>query len=488
MTPASSPSEPAQERAGGLARFQARTVLGAAALLVGAVPFLSLVLLVRQEWPPLRELDEDVARELNEQASTSPGLVDVLEVLTDLGGNVFAVYTFGLATAWFLIRRQRRLAGFVATTGIGLAVLVPVTKALVGRPRPQVPLPVAEIPGNASFPSGHAMVSLVTAGMLVLVLLPAVGRRWRPVLVAVAVTLAGLVGFTRLALGVHFVSDVVAGWALGAGWLAVTVSAFRVWQREHRVRLRPVGEGVDPQAVRAQQAGDGEPVLPRGRVTVLQLVGTAAGILAGLSALGLLTTTVLTDTALGRWDDAVVRRFVALRTEGRTDLARGVSALSGTPTVIALSVALSVLALAVRARWRPVAFVAVAVLGEVALYFLAAQVVERARPDVVDLTTGLPVRASWPSGHVAAAVTVYGAFAALVVVHGRSRWRWVALALPLLVPAAVAVSRIYLAAHHPTDVLAGLLLGALWVLACTRFLLLEDRPFRGHPGRCPSLR
>lgn len=482
MTRADPRPEAAQERAGGIGRFQARTVLG-------AVPFLALVLLVRQEWPPLRELDEDVARDLNEQASASPGLVDVLEVLTDLGGNAFAVYVFTLTAAWFWIRRQRRLASFVATTGIGLAVLVPVTKALVGRPRPQVPLPVAEIPGNASFPSGHAMVSLVTAGMLVLVLLPAVGRRWRPVLVAVAVTLAGVVGFTRLALGVHFVSDVVAGWALGAGWLAVTVAAFRVWQREHRVRLRPVTKGVDPQAVRAQAtAGSGEPVLPRGHVPVLQLAATAAAVLVGLSALGLLITTVLADTAVGRWDASLVRQLLAVRTGSRTDIARAVSALSGTPTVIALSVAVAVLGLAARASWRPVLFVAVAVLGEVALYFLTAQIVGRARPDVVDLTAGLPVQASWPSGHVAAAVTVYGALAALVIVHGRSRWRWAVLALPLLVPPAVAVSRIYLAAHHPTDVLAGLLLGAAWVLACTRFLLLEDRPPRRHPARYPSPR
>jgi membrane-associated phospholipid phosphatase len=54
---------------------------------------------------------------------------------------------------------------------------------------------------------------------------------------------------------------------------------------------------------------------------------------------------------------------------------------------------------------------------------------------------------------------VYGALAALTVVHSRSRWRWTVLALPLLIPVAVAVSRVDLAAHRPSDVLAGLVHG-----------------------------
>ncbi len=476
-------------RAAGVGRFEARVVLGTVALLVGAVPFLGLMLLVRQQWTPLRELDDAVAGELNQQLSASSLLVDVLQVLTDFGGSAFAVYVFTLTTAWFLIRQQRRLASFVATTGIGLALLVPVTKVLVGRPRPQVPVPVVEIPANASFPSGHAMVSIVTAGMLTLVLLPAVPRRGRLVLVIGAVTLALLVGFTRLALGVHFVSDVLAGWALGAGWLAVTVAAFRAWQREDGVRLQPVSQGVDPLRVHARRAAVGEPVLPHGGTTVRQLTVVAVAILVGVSALGLLVTTLLADTALGRWDDETVRQLLAVRAEGRTDLARAVSALSGTPVVTGLSVALAVLALAVQASWRPALFVATVVLGEVLLYFLTAQIVERARPDVADLTSGLPVGASWPSGHVAAAVAVYGALAALVVHYGRARWRWATLTLPLLLPPAIGVSRIYLAAHHPTDVLAGLLLGTLWLLACARLLLkprTTGRRGRGYPHPTPG--
>jgi undecaprenyl-diphosphatase len=489
MTRQAGHEEPVEEPAGDVARFEVRVAVGVVGLLVAAVPFLALVLLVRQEWAPLRELDEGVAAELNEQANASPVFVDVVRVLTDFGGNVFAIYVFLLTAAWFWIRRQRRMASFVATTGIGLAIIVPVTKLLVGRDRPEVLLPVSEIPTNASFPSGHAMVATVTAGMLALVLLPAVARRWRPLLVAVAVLLAVVVGFTRLALGVHFVSDVVAGWALGVGWLAIMVGAFRVWQRDHGVRVPPVREGVDPQAVEAQHVhADVEPVLPRGRTTVLQLAASAAGIFVLLSALGLLVTSVLGDTALGRWDREVVRELGALRTPERSDIAKTIGALSGTPMVIALSVAVAVLGLAVRASWRPVVFVATTVLGEVLLYWVTTQVVGRARPAVPDLTSGLPVGGSWPSGHGAAAVAVYGSLAAVVIVYGRARWRWAVLALPLLVPPLIGIARLYVAAHYPTDVLAGLLLGTLWLLACVRFLLLPGRgtPADVHPPAEPD--
>lgn len=121
-------------------------------------------------------------------------------------------------------------------------------------------------------------------------------------------------------------------------------------------------------------------------------------------------------------------------------------------------------------------------LGEVSLYFVTAQVVERARPDAVDLTAGLPLTASFPSGHAAAAVALYGALAALVIVYGHHRWRWAVLVLPVLLPPLIGLTRVYVAAHYPTDVAAGLLLGTAWVLACTRLMLFD----RGAPDGATS--
>jgi membrane-associated phospholipid phosphatase len=467
----------------GMGRFGLRALLGCAAVLVGVVPFLLLWLLVRLSWSPLASVDAEVAAGLNEWVSRSPVAVAVLSAVTDLGGTGVAVLVLTLTTVFLLIRRHRRLAAFVATTGVGLAVLGPVTKVVVDRTRPVVDFPVVETPSNASFPSGHAMTALVTWGALLLVALPSVRRRVRPWLVAAAAVLVVVVGLTRLALGVHFVSDVLAGWALGAGWLAATTAAFRVWQHERGVRPDEPLDPLDvPPEEGAHLAASPGSATPGDRRTTLRLLTVAAAVVATLTALGLLVTGPLTETWVGRWDRTVVAWFVEVRSTELTAGMDAVGALAGARTVAAAGLALAVTALAVTGSWRPVVFVGVTLLGEVVLYWLTAEVVDRVRPAVADLTSGLPRAASWPSGHVAAAVALYGAMAVLVLAHGRSGWRWIALALPVLVPPAVGVSRVYAAAHHPTDVLAGLLLGGIWVYACARLLPRAGRAVRARTG------
>ena len=471
------PTPPAQGRPAGtdarcwLPRSGARALLGLLAVVAGAVPFLALLLLVLG-WAPLQTLDDRVADALNAVVVQSPLLVRVLQVLTDAGGTGTAVYVLVLAAVCLTIRRQRRLAWYVTVAGLGLAVLVPVSKALVGRDRPAVDLPVVGLPANASFPSGHAMTSLVTWGVLLLIALPVVRARWRRPLVLATVGLVLLVGVTRLALGVHFVSDVLAGWALGLAWLAAVTAAFRGWQHDEHPVVDPP-DGDPPAAVALRPARPGPAVLPGGRRGAVRLAAAWLAVFVGVSALGLGVTEVPAGSALARFDSWAVRALLEQRGP-LDDLVRAVNALSGTRAVVAVGLALAVVALAVTASWRPVLFVALAVLGEVSLYATVAQVVGRPRPGVPDLTSDLPAGASFPSGHVAAAAALYGALAVLVIALGTGRHRrWVLLVPALLVP-AIAVGRVYVAAHHPTDVLGGALLGGLWVLAVARLLQPSD--------------
>lgn len=465
------PRSPADETVSGVGRFGTRSALGWAALLLGAVPFLLLWLLVQRRWSPLAGLDGNVAAGLNDAVSDSAGLVDTLRVVTDLGGTEFAVLAFVLMAAFLAIRRHWRLVAFVAVTGPGLALLGPATKAIVDRARPVVDVAVVQTPSNASFPSGHAMTSVVLWGTLLLLALPAVGRRTRPWLVGAAVIIVLAVSFTRLALGVHFVSDVLAGWALGVGWLAVTAGTFRAWQHS---RGRYPHEPLSPLDLDPDEAPHlvwvAEPHR-HVRATAARLIGTAAVLVGTMSALGLLVTAVLTDTWVGRLDRSIVASFADERTAFRSDLATAVSSLSGTWAVIAIGLSAAVLALAATGRRRPALFVVVALVGEVLLYVVVAQIVGRLRPDVADLTSGLPIGASWPSGHSAAAAALYAAVAVLVLASSRSPWRWAVLALPVLLAPAIGISRLYVAAHYPTDVIAGLILGGAWVLACARFVL-----------------
>jgi membrane-associated phospholipid phosphatase len=150
-----------------------------------------------------------------------------------------------------LVRRQRRLALWAAVTTIVAGLLGDGLKTVVARARPVLPEPVAHAPGF-SFPSGHALNSFVFFGILLLLVLPLLPRAWRWVAWAVAVGGTLLVGFDRVALGVHYVSDVVGGWLLGAGLLAMSVAAFESWRRSGgRGKPSVLEEGVDPAGSRA---------------------------------------------------------------------------------------------------------------------------------------------------------------------------------------------------------------------------------------------
>lgn len=106
------------ERTDGFGRFGARSLLGLFALLVGAVPFVVLMLLVQRRWAPLEAFDGSVAAELTEAANRWSVVLDVLRVVTHLGGNATALYVFLLTLVCWWIRGQRRLAAYVAVTGV----------------------------------------------------------------------------------------------------------------------------------------------------------------------------------------------------------------------------------------------------------------------------------------------------------------------------------------------------------------------------------
>ena len=117
-----------------------------------------------------------------------------------------------------MISNNRRTAIFVALATISGAVLSSLLKLGFDHPRPDL-IPHLTHVYSASFPSGHAMVSAVAYLTLGSLLTRVVSGIWPKIFVmAVAVLLTGLIGLSRLYLGVHWPSDVLAGWAAGAAW------------------------------------------------------------------------------------------------------------------------------------------------------------------------------------------------------------------------------------------------------------------------------
>jgi membrane-associated phospholipid phosphatase len=194
-----------------------RHTAGRAALVgVLLIAFTLVLVVVELRWGPVHRLDRRVATSLHRTEVAHPTQADWWRwVSRVLHPDVLRI-TAVIAAVTFWVRRQRSAALLVLVAMAGAAALETTTKALVGRDRPAFADPVAHAPG-ASFPSGHAMTSIVAFGLVVL-LVPA-GRR--ATAITVGVCAVGLVGFSRVALGVHYVSDVVAGWLLGAAWLVV---------------------------------------------------------------------------------------------------------------------------------------------------------------------------------------------------------------------------------------------------------------------------
>lgn len=151
-----------------------------------------------------------------------PGwLVGVAQDLTALGGPTVLTLAVLAVLGYLALAGHRRAAWLVAVASGGGLVVSTVLKAGFGRDRPDV-VPHLAPAFTASFPSGHSMLAAVvylTLGALLAVILP--GRRIRAYALAVALVLVLLIGVSRVYLGVHYPSDVLAGWAAGLAWGAL---------------------------------------------------------------------------------------------------------------------------------------------------------------------------------------------------------------------------------------------------------------------------
>jgi undecaprenyl-diphosphatase len=467
-----------------------RTLAPLAAVTAAALLFALLLLLVRMQWAPLESADHGAATRLNSLVAGHSVVVSIVKAVTWLGSGGVLWTLIGAAAIVLAIRRRWRLTAYLLVTGAGALVLDPVLKALVGRLRPVVAHPVAHGNGN-SFPSGHSLSSIVCYGALFLVFLPAARGKWRRVFTAVIVTLIAAIGISRLLLGVHYVSDVLGGWALGITWLGITAFAFEISRQVSGERVTdPVTEGLEPEARPDLQLSEPETTMHHerarayGRIAagVIVIWVLIVGAITGIGKLIMITHNgngnLLGDHAITHW-------FAAQRTATLDHWSLIASNLGATQDILIVSVVACVAFIAVTRHWRPVIFLAVIMLGELAAFLTVAAIVKRPRPDVAHLDSNLPTSA-FPSGHMAATTCLYVAIAILVIGHARGWWRYLFLIPAVVMPVLIAIARMYRGEHHPTDILASVLFAGLWLTAATLLIRpndnARDRASRGPLG------
>jgi membrane-associated phospholipid phosphatase len=175
---------------------------------------------------PLVRWDVHLATWLH--AHSSPKLVSTFEVVTYAGNAV--VLAALVATACLLLLRRRMVneAAFLALVALGIELLNGALKLVFHRPRPELAFVHLE---TYSFPSGHAASATAVYGALAFLLVRRASWTRRLALWASAVLVVAVIGFSRLYLGAHYLSDVLAGFCVGGGWLFACLIAFETFGR-----------------------------------------------------------------------------------------------------------------------------------------------------------------------------------------------------------------------------------------------------------------
>ena len=207
----------------GLAPLQgspARQRVATASVLTAALFVFGAIADELAEWGPFVSLDRHADEELHERAT--PWVTSFMEGVSWLGGSAGLTLVTITACGVLLARRRAPAAALVGLACVGAQVLSTLLKVEFARPRPSFAEPVVAPAGGYSFPSGHATASMAVYGALVYLVF--VGVR-QPVVKAVCVAagtaLVALIGFSRMYLGQHFPSDVIAGWAVALAWVAI---------------------------------------------------------------------------------------------------------------------------------------------------------------------------------------------------------------------------------------------------------------------------
>ena len=153
----------------------------------------------------------------------SPGLTRLMLGLTWIGSPTVLFVAAALIALWLWWRRLHRDAVTFVTAMLGTSILIATLKLYFHRMRPDVPWALAE-EHSFSFPSGHSILAVVLYGILVYLRFQHLHHTWQRV--AISLIAAGLVlgiGLSRIYLGVHYPSDVAAGYLVGCAWLTMVI-------------------------------------------------------------------------------------------------------------------------------------------------------------------------------------------------------------------------------------------------------------------------
>jgi undecaprenyl-diphosphatase len=161
------------------------------------------------------------------------------------------------------------------------------------------------------------------------------------------------------------------------------------------------------------------------------------------------------------WDNQLLLFVAAQRTEGLDAFFRGVTWLGSLYVLVPLAAVGTTVLLSLQKRWDALLLV-FGFGGAVLLVHLAKALLARPRPDLLEPLIAMPTGGSFPSAHTAQ-IVAFALCAVLILRRSFPEWQSAAMAVAAILIAVVAISRVYLQVHYPSDVLGGIAFGVAWI-------------------------
>ena len=190
----------------------ARPVLGVSATCALLLPAEMMV------GDAVRDLDRDLAVDAHRFTASERVVHLAFQIVTFFGSTVWLTLMVGLTAVSWVRKRRTPAAALLLVTAIGSAVVCRTIKLVISRDRPSF-VPALADPYGSSFPSGHAMQSVAIYGVLLLIVAPRLAPRARWAVLASVAGFVAAIAISRVMLGVHYLSDITVGVALGLVWL-----------------------------------------------------------------------------------------------------------------------------------------------------------------------------------------------------------------------------------------------------------------------------
>ena len=197
---------------------------------------------------PLLTVDTSVTNSLHETAlSISSGLLNFIKLGWTFG-NEGVMVLGGLMGVYFIIRRYWKELWMVAVGNIGGPLLFLAISHIFNRHRPSFAVAVSTTLTGPGFPSGHAVIAVTLYGLLAYLLIPTISSHfWKWVVIVLAVLMMLFIGFSRLFVGGHYLTDVIAGYAVGLAWAGISYMTIETYFAHRNKRKMEISGGKHDQ-------------------------------------------------------------------------------------------------------------------------------------------------------------------------------------------------------------------------------------------------